>query len=257
MSAARSLAAGLLKNGLPPGASVLLFAPNSYEWLVACFALFTIAAVPVVVDTQLSDEDLHHVLRDSATEWGVTTTTLARRLTSESCGARLTLIFLDADKDDPQSWRNYLADYQSGPRDRFLQANPTDLAVLFYTSGTTGAPKGVPLSHRNLISNVQALLALQLVKVADRFLLPIPLHHVYAFTVGMLGPLMAGASIVFPRSLTGPQIVRALREARVTVILGVPRFYAALYAAIEARVRSRGRVAATLFTCALAVSTML
>lgn len=257
VSAAHRLAAGLAKSGIPPGAPVLLFASNSCEWLIACFALLTIAAVPVVVDTQLSDDDLRHVLRDSEPTRGFATSTLARRLAGSSEDARMTLIVLDSDEDDPRHWKNYQAEDHIDALEPVSVAQPTDPAVLFYTSGTTGAPKGVPLSHHNLMTNLQAFLRLRLIRDTDRFLLPVPLHHVYAFTVGMLGPLTAGASLVFPRSLTGPQIVRALHDAQATVIIGVPRFYAALYAAIEARVRSRGRWAAALFSRALALSIML
>ncbi|MGE0679591.1 MAG: AMP-binding protein, partial [Candidatus Binatia bacterium] len=250
VNAAQRLAAGLRKAGLPPGAPVLLCAPNSPEWLVACFALLAISAVPVVVDTQLSDEDLRHVLDDSEVRWATTTLHLTRRLSQYRNSQHLTCILLDPEKDDRRSWRNYEVD----PKDPFPLANPADPAVLFYTSGTTGAPKGVPLTHRNLTANLQAFLSLQLIKDTDRFLLPLPLHHVYPFTVGMLAPLAAGVTLVFPRSLTGPQIVRALQTAHVTVIIGVPRFYTALYAAIEARVRQRGRLATTFFQRALACS---
>jgi long-chain acyl-CoA synthetase len=253
VNAAQRLAAGLLKAGLPPGAPVLLFAPNSPAWLVTCFALLTMSAVPVVVDAQLSDEDLRHVLDDSATQWAFTTTTLAQRLTRDQSEQSLQLILLDAAKEDERSWRNYEAE----PENPFPLANPADPAVLFYTSGTTGAPKGVPLTHRNLTANLQAFLNLNLIKDSDRFLLPLPLHHVYAFTVGMLGPLSTGASLIFPRSLTGPQIVRALQAAQATVIIGVPRFYEALYAAIEARIQQRGWLAATFFRRALACSIAL
>lgn len=250
---AQRLAAGLLKAGLPPGAPVLVFAPNSPEWLVACFALLTVSAVPVVVDAQLSDEDLQHVLEDSEVQWAMTTVHLARRLSTCRDNQRLTCVLLDVEKDDKRSWRNYEAD----PQDSFPLANPADPAVLFYTSGTTGAPKGVPLTHRNLTANLQAFLDLHLMKDTDCFLLPLPLHHVYPFTVGMLAPLAAGVTLIFPRSLTGPQIVRALQAAQVTVIIGVPRFYAALYAAIEARVRQRGWLATTFFERALASSIAL
>jgi long-chain acyl-CoA synthetase len=68
-----------------------------------------------------------------------------------------------------------------------------------------------------------------------------------ALVVGMLTPLAAGLPIILPQSLTGPQLVRALREGETTLIVGVPRLYGALYSGIEERVGSGGRVAATLF----------
>ena len=75
---------------------------------------------------------------------------------------------------------------------------PDEIAALFYTSGTTGPPKGVPLSHGNIAFNLDALLALNLVGPGDRVLLPLPLHHSYPFIVGTLTPLVAGAAIVMP-----------------------------------------------------------
>jgi long-chain acyl-CoA synthetase len=250
---ARRLAAGLVQAGLPQGAYVLVYAPNSPEWIVACFAILTTGSVPVVIDAQLGDDDLRHVLNDSGAQWGFTTNALAQRL-SESLPLVLnTVMLLDADTDDPRSWRRYQTEAVSP----FPVARATDPAVLFYTSGTTGAPKGVPLSHDNLRSNVDALTALRLVYDSDRFLLPLPLHHVYPFTIGLLAPLTVGATVIFPRSLTGPQIVRALHAAQATVIIGVPRFCAALVAAIEARVRQRGRLVSGLFRKLLTFSIVL
>ena len=72
----------------------------------------------------------------------------------------MTLVLLDVGQDESQSWRNYVV-AQATP---FPSTNPEDTAVLFYTSGTTGAPKGVPLSHRNLTANLHALLDLKLIR---------------------------------------------------------------------------------------------
>jgi long-chain acyl-CoA synthetase len=107
------------------------------------------------------------------------------------------------------------------------------------------------------MANLWALLDRGLIHDEDHLLLPLPLHHVYPFTVGLLAPLAAGVPIILPFSLTGRQLLRALREGRATAIIGVPRFYEALYAAIETRVGQRGRLVSTLFHGALALSTTL
>src|SRR5439155_11143759 len=90
-----------------------------------------------------------------------------------------------------------------------VSVSPEDRAVLFYTSGTTGPPKGVPLTHRNLAFQLNAISAADLVTKNDRVLLPLPLHHVYPFTIGVLTPLTLGLPIVIPYTLTGPQLTRA------------------------------------------------
>lgn len=250
---AQRLSVGFVEAGLKPGMSALLVAPNSPEWIVTCLALLTAGVVPVPVDSQMADDDLRHVLSDSDAHWVFTTTLLAQRLSAFDPQRKMTLVLLDAPESDERSWRRYVATHTVG----IPTVQPSDTAVLFYTSGTTGLPKGVPLTHRNLVANHDALLALNLVDQDDRLLLPLPLHHVYAFTAGMLGPLAVGVPIVLPASLTGPEIVRALREDRVTLILSVPRFYEALLAAIETRARQRGRLVAALYSRALAFSVAL
>ena len=117
---------------------------------------------------------------------------------------------------------------------------PEDYATLFYTSGTTGPPKGVPLTHSNLSVQIDAALATGLTSENDHLLLPLPLHHVYPFVIGMLAPLTRGLTVVIPQSLTGPQIIRALQEGEINVVIGVPRLYRALYSGIQARLQSAG-----------------
>lgn len=252
-SASHRLAMGLVKAGLQPGEHVVLFAPNRPEWIVGCFAIIAAASVPVLIDAQMEAEELQHVLDDSQAGWVFTTARLAQRLEGLDRPHKVTCVLLDVDQENPRSWLNYLVQDVSV----LPAARPEDCAVLFYTSGTTGSPKGVPLTHRNLSANLAALLNLGLIHADDRLFLPLPLHHVYAFTIGLLAPLSAGIPIVLPRSLTGPQILRALREGRATIILGVPRLHAALYSAIETQVKQRGRLAAAFFFGSLAASILL
>ncbi len=78
-------------------------------------------------------------------------------------------------------------------------------------------------------------------------MMPLPLHHVYPFVIGMLTPLAAGLPIIMLHALIGPQIIRALQEGEVSLVVGVPRLYDALYSGIEERAKSGGRVAAAFF----------
>ncbi len=248
------LAAGLMVAGLDRGDHAVLFAPNSAPWIIACLALLEIGAIPVPVDAQSPDEDLAHVLSDSGAHWVFVTSGFQQRLIQARAYANKRLILLDEEsRDDAKHWHHFLAKKRSEPP----VVLPQEPAVLFYTSGTTGPPKGVELTHRNLISNIAALLGLGIARPDDRLLLPLPLHHVYAFTVGLLAPLALGATIVMPQSLTGNQIQRALRKGRATAILGVPRLYAALCDAITRRISEHGHIAATLFRALLGLSIQL
>jgi long-chain acyl-CoA synthetase len=248
------LAAGLTAHGLNRGDHAMLFAPNSAPWIITCLALLELGAIPVPVDAQAGSEDLAHILRDSGARWVFVTSELRQRLMQAQASAIQRLILLDEEsREDPNHWHRFLVKKRS----EAPAVLPREPAVLFYTSGTTGLPKGVELSHHNLTSNINALLALELAHPDDRLLLPLPLHHVYTFTVGLLAPLALGATIVMPQSLTGNHIQQALSKGRATAILGVPRLYAALCDAVPRRISERGRVAAILFRALLELSIQL
>ena len=247
------LAAGLLEAGLRKGEPVALYSPNRPEWIIACMALLYAGAVPVPIDSQMAGDDLVHAIEDSAARRLMTIRSLADRLTALGLHRDRSVIVLDAGEEDPRSWQGFRRE----PTHQDFSVRPGDPALLFYTSGVSGKPKGVPLSHTNLLSNLRALLTVRVYRPDERLLLPLPLHHAYPFMIGLLAPFVLGLPVVLPHSLTGPQILRALREGRVTAIVGVPRLYSALCDAIEQRVRQMGRAASMVFHGALILSTML
>jgi long-chain acyl-CoA synthetase len=134
------------------------------------------------------------------------------------------------------------------------RVGPNTVASLLYTSGTTGTPKAVPLTHANLLSNANALMEADLIRPRDRVLLPLPLHHSYPFTVGLLLVLGTGATIVLPSGISGPEITGALKAGRATAMLGVPSLYAAVWQGIEAQAQARGERTARMFRRLLRVS---
>ena len=247
------LAAGLVEAGLYRGDRVAILAGNRPEWVVACLAVVQAGGVAVPMDVQLAANALKRVVKDSGVRLVFTTGGNLQRLQTVGSDPQLTPILLDAEPNDPRGWRCMLdAGTVAWP-----EPAPEEAATLFYTSGTTGSSKGVPLSHRNLVFQLNAIIATNLVTDVDRLLLPLPLHHAYPFVIGMLLPLAMGLPIVMPQSLTGPQMMRAIREGAVTAVLGVPRLFEALYSGIEARVESAGRIPELLFEANLSLSLWL
>src|SRR5215216_4679540 len=249
---ARRLAYGLARAGVSRGDHVALLAANRPEWIVACLAIVGTGAVATPVDVQLGDEALSRVLKFSSAAFIFTTADQTEKLERLDIEVTPKPILLDAGEDDYRSWRQLLAEGDSGVE--LARPDPGEPAALFYTSGTTGVPKGVPLSHANLAFQIKAILEADVVTEDDHMLVPLPLHHVYPFVMGMLAPLTLGLTIVLPHSLTGPQLVRALKEGEVTVIVGVPRLYSALYSGIEDRARSGGKMAGGFFGISAALS---
>ena len=242
------LAAGLVGSAaIEPGDRALLIGAATPAWVICALGLIRAGAVPVPVDAQISDAHLAHVVGDCGARHVFAERRFVDRLDTASDGAPSPWL-LDPEPDDARGWRVLL----EGEGELPDEAAADDEAVLFYTSGTTGRPKGVPLSHRNLMFQMEQIAALDMLLSDDRVLLPLPLHHVYPFVVGLLATLSSGACLVFPRSLTGPQVRRALHDSEVTAVVGIPRLYAALLAGVRRQVRTQGRVAALWLRAVLA-----
>ncbi|GAB6058130.1 AMP-binding protein [Desulfonatronum parangueonense] len=255
---ALKLARGLSEQGIGTGDRVLLLAPASPEFFIAALAIFRVGGVMTPVDMQLGDENLEHVFNASNAKMVFAAGRVARRLRQLDNVPDLPTYLLDRDQDGEedgeQSWRSLVVEPPSGSgADTPPQSDPDDIAVLFYTSGTTGAPKGVPLSHKNVISQIRMLENSGLLADNDRIMLPLPLHHVYPVVIGMLAPLALNVPIVLPHALTGPAISRALREGEASIVIGVPRLYRALFNSVQDRVAKSGRMAAAAFRGLLSV----
>ncbi|GAB4357187.1 MAG: AMP-binding protein [Methylohalobius crimeensis] len=236
-----------LRERIESGEAVALLGTTRPEWIVAAFAVLRAGGVVTPLDTQLADDTLRYLLKDSGARWVFTTAEHRERVGAAAPEARIVL--LDAGAVDRNSWRALAGGAVTLPEN-----HADDPAALFYTSGTTGLPKGVPLSHRNMEFQLDALARAGIALANDRVLLPLPLHHVYPFVVGLLTPISLNLTLVLPYALTGPQLVRAIREGEVTVVIGVPRLYAAMFEGISARAASAGRIAGAAFQGLLRLS---
>lgn len=219
---AARFAAGLLARDVKKSDSVALIAPNSARWIVAFWGVIAAGAVAVPLDGQTNDRDLAAMIATASSRLLVTVAAQAERLHRLAPGCRLILL-------DAKEWDAAL----EPPRDDLPMAASGDVAVIVFTSGTTGTPKAVPLTHNNLLTNVRALAATQLVGPRDRTLLPLPLYHAYPLTIGMVTPFALGCGLVLPAGISGPELLAALRDGDVTALVGVPRLYVALLENIE------------------------
>jgi long-chain acyl-CoA synthetase len=234
-------AAGLAGLGVRPGEVVGLLAPSQPEWAAALLGTIRSGALAMPLNDQMSEHELDRVLEHSGCLALVTTAQLATRTPALDRVRQLILLDHevppDFERGDAHSWTALLREEPG----RLPELTPDRPAVLLYTSGTTGTPKGVPLTHGNLCANLRALEAAALARSDDRVLLPLPLHHAYPLTVGLLAPLAIGAAVVLPAGITGPQIMRALQEQRCTIMIAVPRLYEAMLAGIRRQIGAAPR----------------
>jgi len=120
------LASGLGEAGLRDGQHVAIYSPNRPEWIIACLALLYAGAVPVPIDSQMTSDDLRHVLEDSESCWIITIRALADRMTTAGLHRDRFLILLDAELDDPRSWRRFRRE----PTQRVPSVQPDNRMIL-------------------------------------------------------------------------------------------------------------------------------
>ena len=222
----------LASAGVIQGARVAIAGPNSPGWIMSFWAIEAAGGVAVLLDARANDDELAELIRRAGCSVALAPAARVERLRPLLQGCNV--VALDGVRHGKAPAPSPVPNVEAGAT-----------AVVVYTSGTTGSPKAVPLTHRNLLSNVAALQAEGLVGRADRAMLPLPLHHIYPLTVGMLTPLSCGAAIVLTEIASGPQLVSVLTSSRATILLGVPRLYAALASNLRTSLPSFVRLAVT------------
>jgi len=236
-----ALAPALARRGVGRGDAVAIIAPNSPAWITAYWAIVAAGGVAVLIDTLLGDDDAVRMLAKAGCRTVFTTAARVPRFAQNADA-----IALDADLP--------AAPGDAGP---LPEVEPSDVALILFTSGTTGTPKAVPLTHRNILANARAIMAAGLVDHSDRAVIPLPLHHAYSLTVGLTTGLGSGVALILPAGVSGPELVAALVRGEATVLLGVPRLYSALVAGIRTQVAARGGLVARLFPRLLRLSRAL
>jgi acyl-CoA synthetase (AMP-forming)/AMP-acid ligase II len=192
----RRAAAGLVAHGVAKGDTLALCSPNGPEFAVAYFAALAAGALVTTVNPLAPADDMARQLTHSGARWLITTAALAQGTAGEAAaetGVRETFAF-GATGASPAIPFDWLTDIDHA--DRLPVVGPDDDAVLFYSSGTTGLPKGVLLSHRNLVASLGQTRAVHRVGSDDVALAVLPLYHIYALQVTLSLGLAAGATVV-------------------------------------------------------------
>ncbi len=251
-----AVAAGLRDAGVGPGDRVLLVSENRPEFVIADTALMAIGAVTVPTYTTNTPADHAHILRDSGARAAiVSTAALAARVqeaAAEAGGLDLVVTMEDAaPRPGPRHLLWAALEAARGDlgtlRAEAEQIPPGRLACLIYTSGTGGAPKGVMLPHRAMLSNRAgvAVLADRLNFEGEAYLSFLPLSHSYEHTVGGFLLPSLGVEVVYSRG--ADRIAAEFQEIRPAVVTAVPRLFEVLRARILAGVEKEGGLKAKLF----------
>lgn len=221
----RRAAAGLAARGVTRGHVLALCSPNSPEFAVAYYAAASVGAIVTSVNPLATQEDLARQLEHSGARWLVTTPALfaSKGRAATATGVRAAFVFGEA--DGATSWASLLERGQPAPP---ADLSPDDLTFLPYSSGTTGLPKGVMLSHRNLVASLCQTRPVHRVGPGDVVIIALPLFHIFGLQVALNLSLCAGATVVTMPRFDLEDFARLVQDYRVTRADLVPPIVQAL-----------------------------
>ena len=220
-----SAAGALSKQGIRKGDRVAILSENRPEWMFAYLSVVSLGAVVVPLDAQLTEKEVSLLLSDSGAKAIFVSASTRQKLPP---GGSHTIISFDP--GEKISFSDMIGSHDGAALPPAPAAG--DLAALLYTSGTTGDPKGVMLTHGNLASNCESIIKLNIIEATDNLLCLLPLHHTYPAMVCMISTFSLGATVTILNSLKGPDILACMQETGVAILVGVPQLFAALRRAI-------------------------
>ena len=243
-----TLAQWMISNGIKKGDRVAVSGKNSPEWATVFIASMLAGAIACPMDYALHNNEIANLIKT----------------------AKPKMLFVDEEKYDWfQKNRLGCKVYSLSPKEpktfvynlpapkkvpAYPEVSDKDTAAILFTSGTTGNPKGVMLSHENLVSDCFIAQQNLVLFDTDVFYNLLPIHHAYTMQAALICPLSAGCSIVFGKSMAVTRLLKELREGKITVMLGVPLLYNKLYTGILKGVAAKGKAVELLIKFLMGVS---
>ena len=254
-----NIADQLIELGIKKGDRIVLCSENRTEWVLSNLAVMASGAIPVPAYTTNTVNDHSHILKDSGAKAAIFSNhkILKNLLPAAERGQGVKFLIsmekspkITNSKIDIHSWELLLKSknnkHSSVPK-IISELTKSDTAIIIYTSGTGGVPKGVMLPHRAIIHNCQgAFDAIQELGLEDEvFLSFLPLSHSYEYTAGLWFPIYIGAQIYFAEGLD--QLSKNMAEAQPTIMTAVPRLYELMHSKITKSIKLSGGLKEIMF----------
>ncbi|MEU3501835.1 4-coumarate--CoA ligase family protein [Streptomyces hundungensis] len=226
----RTLAAALIASGLRKGDVLALHSPNSVLYPVVFYGASRAGAAVTTVHPMCTAEEFAKQLADSRARWIVTVSPLLEtaRRAADLVGTIQEILVCDRAEGHRSVVHDLLSDTPETPVPAVPIDPAQDIAVLPYSSGTTGAPKGVMLTHRNIATNLAQLHPVVPMVPGDRILAVLPFFHIYGMTALLNAPLQAGATVVVLARFDLDPFLRAIERHRITGLYVAPPIVLAL-----------------------------
>ncbi|MDF2679622.1 MAG: long-chain fatty acid--CoA ligase [Brevibacillus sp.] len=218
------LAASLAKRGIGKGDAVALLLDNRPHFVSAYYAILRVGAAVVPMNPVYTPREIEYIMSNSKAKAVIALSALEPVLSGmkDQLSDLELLIYTEAAGDEltvDQLIQEQETQYDEPERDE------NDLAVILYTSGTTGQPKGAMLSHKNMDSNAEAMGTLFELEPDDRMVAVLPMFHVFCMTVCLNGPIRSGATILIVQRFHPVEVVNVIRDQKASCFAGVPTMY--------------------------------
>jgi long-chain acyl-CoA synthetase len=214
------------EEGVKKGDKIAIFANNSWEYVATIFAISKLGAIVVPINNMLKSKELSYLLNDAKADILFASDELRVIVEGSSASINSKKIIWFG-KELKCTRFNAILDYSKKVSKEKVSLD--DEAVIFYTSGTTGKPKGALLTNKNILSNLQAIKEGLNLNEKEKVLLFLPIFQSYIFSVNLLTPLYLGASVVItPKWFSFKDILTEVLKKRVTVFIAIPEIYKAL-----------------------------
>jgi len=245
-----ALARWLHHKGIRKGDCLAVTGKNSPEWTVAYLGILFAGGVVVPIDYQLKTEEIDILIKT----------------------AKAKILFVDEEKYERYvqspgelteviSLKKGIGTYiynLDGPEADIEQAAETDIAAILFTSGTMGNPKGVTLTHRNIVSDCYLAQGTPLlIYHTDVFYAILPLHHSYTMLAVFIETIAVGAELVFGKRMVTSQMLREMKEGNVTMLLGVPMLFNKVLTGVLRGIKEKGPIVYGLISFLMGISGLI
>lgn len=258
-------AIGLMNLGVKKGERVALISENRPEWVVSDIAIHTLGGVDVPIYPTLTAKQIEYIFNDAGIRFAIVSNQFqlnkVKKIFSEVKTLEKVIVLTDKNVEFDEKILSYTSVRASGNQflkknpDYFkknkIQISPDDMLTIIYTSGTTGNPKGVVLTHDNLVSNITTSASFMPIDDHDVFLSFLPLCHSFERMAGYYTAMSCGATIAYAESV---ETVRDnLAEVHPTIMTSVPRLFERIYNRIKNQVEAAPAARRKIFNWAIKV----
>ena len=225
----------VLKNIESPHALIIM--ENRPEWVYSFYSVWDKKEVNVVLDASSNPNEIAYVINDSQPKTIICSDFSEERIleaiTIANYQDKAKIINIDKENID---FNSIGSEY-----DNVTLQNPEgdETAVMLYTSGTTGSPKGVMLSSNNIIGEIDGIVEKDVLQASDQMIALLPFHHILPLMATLLLPLREGASIVFVEKIASKEILDVLEKNNISVMVGVPRVFKLFYDSIKQQIQAK------------------